>query len=133
MAPTVLPELDIQKLRRFCSHCLPEHARDQVRPEVSVKAKLVSVHVRPPPSLGRAGEWNSMPIAVLRYEGKGLASGRPSVPHFGKTPGALTAPEARTRLYWPTRGPGGRRKAHGGVELTSSTSSGWPVFGLKTK
>lgn len=71
MAPTVLPELDIAKLRRFAERRVPERARDQVRLEVTAKGKRVSVHELRAPYLG-IGEWASMPIAQLRYEGDGL-------------------------------------------------------------
>ena len=50
---------------------MPERARDQVRLEVTAKGKHVSVHKVRAPYLG-VGEWTSMPIAQLRYEGDGL-------------------------------------------------------------
>ena len=61
MAPTVLPEPDIEKLRRFCEQRVPARAKEQVRLEVSVKGKRVSVHEHRAPYLGLAGEWTSMP------------------------------------------------------------------------
>jgi len=71
MAKAALPELDVEKLRRFCERRVPEQARGQVRLEVSVKGKRVSIHERRVPFLG-VGEWTSMPIAQLRYDGSGL-------------------------------------------------------------
>jgi hypothetical protein len=51
-------------------------------------------------------------------------------PHFGTSPAAATVPGLRTTSYCSTSGPSGRCSAHGGVEPTSSTSSGWPVPGV---
>lgn len=68
---TVLPELDIEKLRRWCRKRCPESLADQVRLEVMVKGKRVSVHENRPPWHGGPGEWTSMPIAQIRYTGDG--------------------------------------------------------------
>lgn len=70
MATTVLPELDIEKVRRFCKARVPDTLADEVRLEVTVKGKRVSIHEQRPPWRGVPGEhWTSMPIAQLRYEG----------------------------------------------------------------
>jgi hypothetical protein len=66
VATTVLPELDIEKLRRFCDRRVP------ARLEVSVKSSRVSVHELRAPYSGLVGKWTSMPIAQLRYDGGGL-------------------------------------------------------------
>jgi LPS sulfotransferase NodH len=71
MPATVLPELDIEKLRRFCRERIPDSAQDEVRLEVTVEGKRVSVHERRAPWQGGPGQWTSMPIAQLRYEGDG--------------------------------------------------------------
>jgi hypothetical protein len=68
---TVLPELDIEKLRRFCKRRCPDTLADKVRLDLSVKGKRVSIHERRPVFEGAPGEWSSMPIAQLRYEGDG--------------------------------------------------------------
>jgi hypothetical protein len=73
MPATVLPELDIEKLRRSCRKRVPEQLADEVRLEVTVRGKRVSVHECRPPWMG-VGEWTSMPIAQIRYEGGGLWS-----------------------------------------------------------
>ena len=73
MAASPLPELDVEKVRRFCAAQWPEEKfKDQVRLEVSVRGKRVSVHELRPLFHGAPGEWTSMPIAQLRYEGDGL-------------------------------------------------------------
>ena len=70
MPATVLPDLDVEKLRRFCKGRVPERVKDKVRLEVTVKGKRVSIHERRPPFLG-VGEGTSSPIAQVRYEGDG--------------------------------------------------------------
>jgi hypothetical protein len=67
---TVLPDLDVEKLRRFCKGHVPDRVKDKVRLKVTVKAKRVSIYERRPPFLG-VGEWTSSPIAQVRYEGDG--------------------------------------------------------------
>jgi hypothetical protein len=69
MPATVLPDLDVEKLRRFCKRRVPKRVKDKVRLEVTVKGKRVSIKRRPP-FLG-VGEWTSSPIAQVRYEGNG--------------------------------------------------------------
>jgi len=70
MPPTVLPDLDVEKLRRFCKRRVPDRVKDRVRLELTVTGKRVSIHERRPPFLG-VGEWTSSPIAQVRYEGNG--------------------------------------------------------------
>jgi len=69
--PTLLPELDVEKLRRFCGARVPDRLRDEVRLEVTTRGKHVSVHECRPVWRGAPGEWTRMPVAQLRYEGKG--------------------------------------------------------------
>ncbi len=71
MRATVLPELDIEQLRRSCKERVPDKFADEVRLDVTVKGKRVSIHENRPPWTG-VGEWTSMPIAQIRYEGDGL-------------------------------------------------------------
>jgi len=71
MPATVLPELDIEKLRRSCRRRVPDTVADEVRLEVSVEGKRVSIHECRPPWRGGEGDWTAMPIAQLRYEGAG--------------------------------------------------------------
>jgi hypothetical protein len=71
MPATVLPELDIEKLRRSCRRRVPDTVADEVRLEVSVEGKRVSIHECRPRWRGGEGDWTAMPIAQLRYEGTG--------------------------------------------------------------
>jgi hypothetical protein len=71
MAPILLPDLDLQRLRRFCARRAPDHLRDEVRLELTVRGSRVTVLERRPPYLDRAGDWTSRPIAQLRYDGMG--------------------------------------------------------------
>ena len=68
---TQLPEIDIEKLRQMCRHSVPDKFKDELRLEVTVRAQRVSIHERRPTWRGEPGEWTSMPIAQLRYEGSG--------------------------------------------------------------
>ena len=71
LVPTVLPDLDVEKLRRFCTKRVPKTLADEVRLEVTTRGKSISIHERRPLWRGPTGEWTSMPIAQLRYEGDG--------------------------------------------------------------
>jgi hypothetical protein len=66
-----LPDLDVEKLRRFCRARVPATLIDKVRLEVTTRGESVCIHERRPPWDGRPGEWTSMPIAQLRYQGDG--------------------------------------------------------------
>lgn len=69
--PTVLPELDVEKVRRFCRNKIPDRLADEVRLEVTTRGKRISIHESRPVWKGAPGEWTSMPIAQLRYDGEG--------------------------------------------------------------
>jgi hypothetical protein len=68
---TVLPELDVEKVKRWCRERVPDRAKDEVRLEVTTRGKSISIHERRPVWKGAPGEWTSMPIAQIRYEGDG--------------------------------------------------------------
>ena len=67
----VLPELDVEKVRRWCRDRVPAKFNDEVRLEVSTRGKSVSIHECRPVWRGAPGEWTKMPIAQIRYEGDG--------------------------------------------------------------
>lgn len=69
--PVDLPELDVEKLKRFCAKKVPATLADEVRLEVSTRGRSVSIHERRPVWRGAPGDWTSMPIAQLRYHGDG--------------------------------------------------------------
>ena len=68
MAGSQLPELDVQRVRRWCSQRVPGHLRDQVRVECDAGAgHLTIVECRPPWRNDMGAEWTRFPIARLRY------------------------------------------------------------------
>lgn len=69
--PTTLPDIDVEKVKRFCREKIPKSLADEVRLEVTTRGKNVSIHERRPVWRGAPGEWTSMAIAQLRYEGDG--------------------------------------------------------------
>lgn len=65
---SVLPELDVARARRWCRDRVPEHVRDQVRVELEVADRHVTiVECRPPWGADLDPEWTRFPIARLRY------------------------------------------------------------------
>ena len=69
--PIVLPDLDVEKVKRWCRARVPAKFKDEVRLEVNVGGKSVSIHERRPVWNDVAGEWTNMPIAQLRDAGDG--------------------------------------------------------------
>ena len=72
MATSPLPEIDVERVRRACRRRVPDQFKDEIRLEVTVRGKHVSIHEQRPVWRGAPGDWTSMPIAQLRYEGAGL-------------------------------------------------------------
>ena len=68
---TVLPEIDVEKVKRWCRDRVPDRVKDQVRLEVTTRGKSVSIHECRPVWQGAPEEWTRMAIAQLRYEGDG--------------------------------------------------------------
>jgi hypothetical protein len=65
---TVLPEIDVARIQRWCAARVPEHARHQVRVECETAARHLTIVERRAPWRDGAGqEWSSFPIARLRY------------------------------------------------------------------
>jgi hypothetical protein len=69
--PVVLPDLDVEKVRRFCRTRIPDAVANNVRLEATTRSRSVFIHERRPPWDGSPGEWTSMPIAQPRYEDDG--------------------------------------------------------------
>jgi hypothetical protein len=68
MAGSRLPELDVERVRRWCRQRVPEHLRDQVRVECDAgPGYLTIVECRPPWRNDMGTEWTRFPIARLRY------------------------------------------------------------------
>ena len=63
-----LPELDVARVQRWCAARIPDRARHQVRLELEVAARhLTIVERRAPWQSGDDGPWSTLPIARLRY------------------------------------------------------------------
>jgi Protein of unknown function (DUF3024) len=63
-----LPETDVARVQRWCRGRVPEHVRDQVRIEVDLAERSVTiVECRPPWQAAVGTEWTRLPIARLRY------------------------------------------------------------------
>lgn len=63
-----LLELDVARVERCCRARVPEQVRNQVRVEVDVAERhLTVVECRPPWRAGLGSEWTRLPIARLRY------------------------------------------------------------------
>ncbi|HEY3546594.1 MAG TPA: DUF3024 domain-containing protein [Propionicimonas sp.] len=64
----MLPELDVERVRRWCAGRVPEHLHDEIRVEVDVAPRhLTIVETRPPWREDFGPEWTRSPIARLRY------------------------------------------------------------------
>jgi hypothetical protein len=64
----VIPESSVERVQRWVDDRVPEHVRDQVRLELDVTDRTITIlECRPPwrPDLGN--EWSRFPIARLRY------------------------------------------------------------------
>lgn len=61
-----LPETDLARVRRWCRDRVPDHLRDQVRVEVDVDARHLTVLECRPPWDGQ-GDWTRLPVARLRF------------------------------------------------------------------
>jgi len=68
IAMVSLPELDVARVERWCRARVPEQVRVQVRVEVDVADRhLTIVECRPPWRADLGTEWTRFPIARLRY------------------------------------------------------------------
>lgn len=68
MSATGLPELDLARVRRWCTERVPERARHQVRVDCDVAPRhLTIVECRAPWREDYAPEWTRFPVARLRY------------------------------------------------------------------
>ena len=63
-----LPETDVARVQRWCRDKVPVRVRDEVRVEVDVAGRhLTIVECRPPWQADMGAEWTRFPIARLRY------------------------------------------------------------------
>jgi len=65
----MVPELDVAQVRRWARKRVPEHVRDQIRLELDVSDRAITIlECRPPWNPARTEpEWTRFPIARLRY------------------------------------------------------------------
>jgi hypothetical protein len=64
----MIPELDLERIRRWADQRVPPHARHQVRLETETTDRAVTVVERRTPWREDFGpEWSRLPIARLRY------------------------------------------------------------------
>jgi uncharacterized protein with HEPN domain len=61
-----LPETDLARVRCWCRDRVPDHLRDQVRVEVDVDARHLTLFECRPPWDGQ-GDWTRLPVARLRF------------------------------------------------------------------
>ena len=63
-----MPELDVERVRRWCRQRVPGHLRDQVQVECDAgPGYLTIVECRPPWRNDMGTEWTRFPIARLCY------------------------------------------------------------------
>jgi hypothetical protein len=64
----MIPEDVLDQIRRWADRRVPEHVRDQVRLEVDVADRTVTIlECRPPWQPEYGPDWTRFPIARLRY------------------------------------------------------------------
>ncbi len=68
---TVLPELDVEKVRRFCRDRVPAKFNDEVRLEVTTRGRSVSILECRAIWKGAPGGGRRLSVAQIRYEGYG--------------------------------------------------------------
>ena len=63
-----IPDLDLARIRRYAEYRVPEHARHQVRNEITVRGGTVTiVERRAPWRPEEDSEWTSYPVAQRRW------------------------------------------------------------------
>lgn len=70
-ATSRIPELDLARVQRFCADRIPEHVRDQVRLEVEVRGRSVTMLECRPHWSAEEAPWTRMKIAQLRFDDAG--------------------------------------------------------------
>jgi DUF3024 family protein len=64
-----VPDLDLAKIARYCRDTTPPEFRDQMRVEMGVRGKAVTLYeCRPPWEGGITSEWSRLPVGQLRYD-----------------------------------------------------------------
>ena len=81
---TVLPELDVEKVRRFCRKKVPDTLADEVRLEVTTRGKSVSIHERRPRLAGRTRRMDVHAHCPAPLRGRRARGRSTSVTAYGK-------------------------------------------------
>jgi hypothetical protein len=68
MIQSQISELDLRRIEQFCAARVPSHARDQVRLEMDVRGRNVTIIERRAPWRPDQGpDWSAQPVASLRW------------------------------------------------------------------
>lgn len=59
-------ETDVARVRRWCRDRVPDHLHDQVRVEVDIAARHLTI-MECRPAWNANGEWTRLPVARLRF------------------------------------------------------------------
>jgi hypothetical protein len=62
-----IPEIDVERIKRFCADQSPAEHADKVRVVYKVRGKSVTISESRPPWDGRGTEWTNQPVAQVRY------------------------------------------------------------------
>jgi hypothetical protein len=69
--PATLSDLVIARVRRFCEARIPATNRAEVRLEVDVRGRTITLLECRPPWHGGPGDWTRMKVAQIRYDAAG--------------------------------------------------------------
>ena len=62
-----IPDVDLERIKRFCADESPAEHADQVQVVYKVRGKSVTISESRPPWDGRGTEWTDHPVAQVRY------------------------------------------------------------------
>jgi hypothetical protein len=66
--PSVLPETDVYRVRRWAERRVPPEVKEKIRVEVdTTPTSITIVECRPPWGFAGSSEWTRNPIARMRY------------------------------------------------------------------
>lgn len=63
-----VPDLDLLKIRKYCEETTPPAFRSEMRVDVGVRGKSVTIFESRPPWDGQGTEWSRNPICQLRFD-----------------------------------------------------------------
>lgn len=64
----MIPEGDVERVQRWAGRRIPKHVRDQIRIELEITDRTITIlECRPPWHPDMGDEWTRFPIARLRY------------------------------------------------------------------